>query len=478
MRPGISYTADGSPFMKNPGSFAFSRATPKSSDRQQGPLAEPPQQTPQQPAPQRQAGGNQASGNYSAYSPGSGFSAYASPMDKARSYGYSGPGSSPMERMPTLQPPQGGPQGSVMIGGLPAAVLDPRAPQREIDRLKQRGTWDDPRNAKARERLEQQLADAKSVPPGYFRTPDGRLEPNYIGTLGGPQQPPAPPGYVQNPDGSLVLDYISIPPFGRMQQPPAPQSRQAPPRPPEYGTRINLPPGVGHFNDWVDSDSDGVDDRFQRGPGMPSQSPQLGRQPPAPKSRQAPPRPPNYGTRINLPPGVVMTQDVVDSDRDGVDDRFQRGPGMPSQSPQLGRQPPAPKSRQAPPRPPNYGTRINLPPGVVMTQDVVDSDRDGVDDRYQRGPGMPSQAPGAPQIRTNYAPPQSFVMPTPMTPQGMPDFRQRDAFIASINNSLGQQMSFGTPTPQPPQLNFPTLWQQAGQMVNNGWQNPLAGLFM
>jgi hypothetical protein len=74
--------------------------------------------------------------------------------------------------------------------------------------------------------------------------------------------------------------------------------------------------------------------------------------------------------------------------------------------------------------------------------------------------------------------PQSFVMPTPMTPQGMPDFRQRDAFIASINNSLGQQMSFGTPTPQPPQLNFPTLWQQAGQMVNNGWQNPLAGLFM
>ena len=324
MRPGISYTADGNPFMKNPGSFAFSRAAPKSPDRQQGPLAEPPKQSAPQPA-QQQFGSNQSAGDYSAYAPRN---AGSSPMNRARSFGYSGPGSSPMERMPTVQPPQGATQGSVMIGGSPAAVRDGRSTQREIDRLKQSGTWDDPRNAKARERLEQQLADRQSAPPGYFRTPDGRLEPNYISTFGG------------------------------MQQPPAPQSRQAPPRPPEYGAGINLPPDI------------------------------------------------------------------------------------------------------------------------AMTADFVDSDRDGVDDRYQRGPGMPSQATGAPQIRTNYAPPQSFVMPTPMTPQGMPDFRQRDAFIAGVNNSLGQQMSFGTPTPQPPQLNFPTLWQQAGQMVNNGWQNPLAGLFM
>ena len=146
MRPGISYTADGNPFMKNPGSFAFSRATPKSSDRQQGPLAEPPKQSAPQPA-QQQFGSSQSAGGYSAYAPRN---AGSSPMNRARSSGYSGPGSSPMERMPTVQPPQGGPQGSVVIGGAPALVLDPRAPQRAFDRLKQRGTWDDPRNAKAR----------------------------------------------------------------------------------------------------------------------------------------------------------------------------------------------------------------------------------------------------------------------------------------------------------------------------------------
>ena len=301
MRPGISYTADGNPFMKNPGSFAFSRAAPKSSDRQQGPLAEPPKQSAPQPA-QQQFGSSQSAGGYSAYAPRN---AGSSPMNRARSSGYSGPGSSPMERMPTVQPPQGAPQGSVVIGGAPAAVQDGRSTQREIDRLKQSGTWDDPRNAKARERLEQQLADRQSAPPGYFRTPDGRLEPNYIGTLGGVPQPAAQ----QNPP---ELYYPEL------------------------------------YSGW-----------------------------------------------------------------------------NPGPAAQPGRQPP---------------------------------------------PAFTAQ--------TNYAQPQSFVMPTPMTPQGMPDFRQRDAFIASINNSLGQQMSFGTPTPQPPQLNFPTLWQQAGQMVNNGWQNPLAGLFM
>ena len=37
----------------------------------------------------------------------------------------------------------------------------------------------------------------------------------------------------------------------------------------------------------------------------------------------------NYGTAIDLPPGSAITQVFLDSDRDGVDDRFQTGPGMP-----------------------------------------------------------------------------------------------------------------------------------------------------
>tara|TARA_Y100000004_G_scaffold155606_1_gene180271 strand:+ start:2147 stop:4033 length:1887 start_codon:yes stop_codon:yes gene_type:complete len=37
----------------------------------------------------------------------------------------------------------------------------------------------------------------------------------------------------------------------------------------------------------------------------------------------------------------------------------------------------------------NFGTRIDLPAGTIVTQEFLDSDRDGVDDRYQTGPGMP-----------------------------------------------------------------------------------------
>ena len=36
-----------------------------------------------------------------------------------------------------------------------------------------------------------------------------------------------------------------------------------------------------------------------------------------------------------------------------------------------------------------FGTRIDLPAGTIVTQEFLDSDRDGVDDRYQTGPGMP-----------------------------------------------------------------------------------------
>lgn len=36
----------------------------------------------------------------------------------------------------------------------------------------------------------------------------------------------------------------------------------------------------------------------------------------------------------------------------------------------------------------SYGGRINLHEGAVVTADFIDRDRDGVDDRYQRGPGQ------------------------------------------------------------------------------------------
>lgn len=61
-----------------------------------------------------------------------------------------------------------------------------------------------------------------------------------------------------------------------------------------------------------------------------------------------------------------------------------------------------------------------------------------------------------------------------------PNFAQRDAFISNINNQLGQmqQQSWANPgSAGAPQFNFGRMWGQAGEMVERGWQSPLAGLF-
>jgi len=68
-----------------------------------------------------------------------------------------------------------------------------------------------------------------------------------------------------------------------------------------------------------------------------------------------------------------------------------------------------------------------------------------------------------------------------------PNYGQRDAFIQNINDATagyqanqGTYLGQGAPPPtwgQAPQYNIPQMWQQAGDMVSNGWQNPLSGLF-
>ena len=86
-----------------------------------------------------------------------------------------------------------------------------------------------------------------------------------------------------------------------------------------------------------------------------------------------------YGTFIGQPGPFIA--DFVDSDGDGVDDRFQTGPGQPSSQP---------KSEY----PKGYGEFLLNPPAPVRpgfpTQPgFPDADGDGVDDRYQAGPGIP-----------------------------------------------------------------------------------------
>tara|TARA_R100001443_G_scaffold96982_1_gene103855 strand:- start:11860 stop:12465 length:606 start_codon:yes stop_codon:yes gene_type:complete len=66
-----------------------------------------------------------------------------------------------------------------------------------------------------------------------------------------------------------------------------------------------------------------------------------------------------YGGRIGAPPGTMFTMDFKDSDRDGVDDRHQPGPGM--ADPRWKGRKPAPPRREGPkfgvgrPKPPIRG---------------------------------------------------------------------------------------------------------------------------
>jgi hypothetical protein len=61
------------------------------------------------------------------------------------------------------------------------------------------------------------------------------------------------------------------------------------------------------------------------------------------------------------------------------------------------------------------------------------------------------------------------------TQSQMPNFQQRDAFINNINTQLGQMQGQSWNQPMgAPQFDFPQMWGQAGQMVEQGWQNPFA----
>lgn len=170
-----------------------------------------------------------------------------------------------------------------------------------------------------------------------------------------------------------------------------------------------------------------------------------------------------------------------------------------------------------------YGSRI----GKEGPQwgDFRDYDNDMTDDRYQRGPGQAqvhlpgnpyqswAQRPMVPQgmqplgdgVRDTTTWQRPFVisgtsndgagMPpsfnTSMTDQyGMPTTQeqywpQQQAFVQSMLGRLaavptGTYLGHGAPPPEfgaTPSMNAQDMWGQAGQAVQQGWQNPLAGLF-
>ena len=202
-QPGVAYSkapkrGQSAPSQRNQG--AAGQATPNFGSQQQtGGFPSVPQQ------------GQQSAPDMSVYAPrSSGGIAMPAYGAQQQTYGFPSP------------PPQ-------TVNGLPVATEDPSKYQRQIDEMKQRGTWDDPRNAKARERLEQKVADANRAPPGYFVTPDGRLEPNYAYSLYGAPQQSSPTIPTMTPDQrNAVSQQFGMNPsdvgqlYAPAQQPPIP----------------------------------------------------------------------------------------------------------------------------------------------------------------------------------------------------------------------------------------------------------------
>lgn len=101
------------------------------------------------------------------------------------------------------------------------------------------------------------------------------------------------------------------------------------------------------------------------------------------------------------------------------------------------------------------------------------------------GPFRQGGESGAPNGNLAYASPESrptpFAQNTSFGGQQFGDasqaLAQREAFVNNIVNSRSNQaMQWGMGNQQAPSRDFGSLFNQAGQMVQNGWQNPLRNL--
>jgi hypothetical protein len=134
------------------------------------------------------------------------------------------------------------------------------------------------------------------------------------------------------------------------------------------------------------------------------------------------------------------------------------------------------------PLPPQAGGPLQ--PGMGASQSAYQPQQSPVGDM---GPALPygSYQPPLPPAQ----PPGGFNASYGQLGGGYgstPNFGQRDAFVSNINDTMagyqanqGTYLGAGAPPPtwgQTPQFNFPAMWQQAGNMVQGGWKNPLLGL--
>lgn len=152
-------------------------------------------------------------------------------------------------------------------------------------------------------------------------------------------------------------------------------------------------------------------------------------------------------------------------------------------------QQPAPPQQYEVPRPSDYGVDFSVG-GDGQIRDMryrqppAGSPGPSQPGRYMPPPGgQPPIGPGLidPNVANNpYAnrpPPfQATTQNLDGTQSELPNYQQRDAFISQINNQLGQMQnqSWQQPGMGAPQFNFPQMLGQAGEMAQQGFQNPFA----
>lgn len=157
--------------------------------------------------------------------------------------------------------------------------------------------------------------------------------------------------------------------------------------------------------------------------------------------------------------------DFRDSDNDNTDDRWQTGPGQASQQFQDGGMG-------------GYGFQRNptqqwSDTGVSYNPSTGQATRNNVGNVANSAAGRP------PSFNTSMT--DQYGMPTTQE-QYWP---QQQAFMQSMIDRLGQ-IQTGTylgPGAPPsdfgatPAMDFPSMWSQAGGLVQQGWQNPMMGMF-
>lgn len=182
--------------------FTYGQAQPKSSDSQQGPLATPAQQASAKqsaaPAMAQQFGSSQTKGDYSAYSPGGNYQQYSQPSAYPQGgyMNYMQPvGQTVPYQQSAARPPQMTPEEIRAkypdLEQMPMVIDGPPGDPRRGSFTPNSPTWNDPRNAKARERYNKLLDEytqyqnpqtnyAGGSP--YFDERLGQYEQPYYGT--------------------------------------------------------------------------------------------------------------------------------------------------------------------------------------------------------------------------------------------------------------------------------------------------------